>query len=102
MAGDCLAKFCQPMAFNERIERSIVGKRFLAVSSSKKLKVNEFQSWPWKFGIIRASSERNLSSRDLQVNMEWNVTFLMGVYFLCQWAISNCYTHFALLCFISI
>lgn len=46
----------------------IVGKRFLSVSGFVKLKENKISEWVWRAGVIRASSHRDNSHPDLQVN----------------------------------
>lgn len=53
------------MAYKFREE--IVGKRFLSVSGFTKLKVGKISEWGWRAGVIRASSHKDNTNKELQV-----------------------------------
>uniref|UniRef100_A0A0K2TBD0 DUF7030 domain-containing protein n=1 Tax=Lepeophtheirus salmonis TaxID=72036 RepID=A0A0K2TBD0_LEPSM len=46
-----------------------VGKRFLCVSGSHKIKINRYTEWPWRAGVIRCSSHLDASDNELQVGL---------------------------------
>lgn len=53
------------MAYRYREE--IVGKRFLSVSRFTKLKLGKIGEWGWRAGVIRATSHKDSTHPDLQV-----------------------------------
>lgn len=66
---------CDEYVFNVLIEMAykcreeIVGKRFLSVCSGfSKLKSTKISEWGWRAGVIRASTHKDSSHPDLQVN----------------------------------
>lgn len=56
----------QEMAYKWRDE--IVGKRFLCVTTSSKIKVKKINEWNWRQGIIRASNRSHTKHNDLTVS----------------------------------
>lgn len=55
------------MAFKYR--EDIVGKRFLSVRSSTKLKVSKIAEWEWRSGVVRAVSSRDVTNKDISVSI---------------------------------
>ncbi len=53
------------MSYKSREE--IVGKRFLSVQGSGKLKLKQFNEWDWRAGVVRAVTVRELDSDDVSV-----------------------------------
>nr|XP_040574654.1 probable JmjC domain-containing histone demethylation protein 2C [Lepeophtheirus salmonis] len=49
-----------------------VGKRFLCVSGSHKIKINRYTEWPWRAGVIRCSSHLDASDNELQFLVEFD------------------------------
>ena len=64
-----------------KVRDEIVGKRFLSVTSSSKLKLSKITEWDWRAGVIRACTHRNVTHKDLQVTTD---------------LINICYLNFAL------
>lgn len=62
------------MAFKYR--EDIVGKRFLSVRSSTKLKVSKISEWEWRSGVVRAVSSRDVTNKDISVSIS---LFLYGL-----------------------
>ncbi|KAL5022479.1 hypothetical protein ScPMuIL_001634 [Solemya velum] len=58
------------MAFKYR--EDIVGKRFLSVRSSTKLKVSKISEWEWRSGVVRAVSSRDVTNKDISVLVEFD------------------------------
>lgn len=54
------------MAFERTDE--LVGKRFLCLRCVLHLKPQKLSDWPWRSGVIRASSHRDLRHSDLSVS----------------------------------
>ena len=54
------------MAYRHREE--IVGKRFLSVKSSNKLKTNRISEWEWRAGVVRAVSHKDCQDPELAVS----------------------------------
>lgn len=50
-----------------KTREEIVGKRFLCVSGSSKLKLSKINEWDWRAGVIRACSHNDSKHQDLQV-----------------------------------
>ncbi|RZF44566.1 hypothetical protein LSTR_LSTR001324 [Laodelphax striatellus] len=50
----------------------VVGKRFLSVSASSKLKLSKISEWGWKAGVIRAATHKDNTNKDLQVLVEYD------------------------------
>ena len=57
-----------------KIREEIVGKRFLSVSGYAKLKLSKISEWCWKAGVIRASTHKDNTVKDLQVVLKINIT----------------------------
>lgn len=58
---------CKAMAYKCREE--IVGKRFLSVRCSGKLKLNKIVDWEWRSGVVRAVTGRDTSNTDVSVSV---------------------------------
>ena len=50
-----------------KVREEIVGKRFLSVSSSCKLKLSKLSECDWRAGVIRACTHKDLKHSELQV-----------------------------------
>jgi hypothetical protein len=59
------------MAYKCREE--LVGKRFLSVQSSGKLKLNKICEWEWRSGFVRAVSMKDITSPDLAVSFIFTI-----------------------------
>lgn len=46
----------------------LVGKRFLCLSSALELTAQRPRDWPWRAGVIRASSHRDPAHPELSVS----------------------------------
>lgn len=51
-----------------KIREEIVGKRFLCVTGSSKLKLSKINEWDWRAGVIRACTHTDSKHHDLQVS----------------------------------
>ncbi|KAK6185777.1 hypothetical protein SNE40_007932 [Patella caerulea] len=58
------------MAYKYREE--LVGKRFLSVKSSGKLKVSKISEWEWRSGVVRAVSSRETGNTEFTVLVEFD------------------------------
>ncbi|XP_076367892.1 uncharacterized protein LOC143255703 isoform X2 [Tachypleus tridentatus] len=58
------------MAYKSREE--IVGKRFLSVCTTGKLKLSKLCDWEWRAGTVRAASHKDTRHRDLAVLVEFD------------------------------
>lgn len=55
-----------------KIREEIVGKRFLSVSGYSKLKLSKISEWCWRAGVIRASTHKDNTHKDLQLLVEYD------------------------------
>ncbi|RWS08206.1 hypothetical protein B4U79_07813, partial [Dinothrombium tinctorium] len=58
------------MAFKCREE--LVGKRFLCISSSQRLKLPKIADWVWRRGVVRAASHRDINNPELSILVEFD------------------------------
>ena len=52
-----------------KTREELVGKRFLSVSGSSKLKLSKITDWDWRAGVIRACTHTDSKNHDLQVRV---------------------------------
>ena len=61
-----------------RFREEIVGKRFLSVKSSTKLKINRICDWDWRAGIVRAVSQKDYTDPEVAVSIDSSLIFKSG------------------------
>ena len=62
-----------------KVREEIVGKRFLSVSKSFKLKLSKINEWDWRAGVIRACTHTDCKHPELQVSVHESLFLFLDI-----------------------